>query len=285
MELSISDSKSRSMRIAICGLLQEIGTNAKAAVDVLKTLLGSEDAFYAARALWFISRDADLVVPHLVAMYDEHQEEICDLCCDMGVSARLLVPQVLNTLSGEDWDPQWAAADAIGHIAAGDENLLPALMEAFDHESPLVRSAIARSIAKIGRPVLPVLMARAQSDHLTQKTWAIYALGKMGAIAATAAPIIIANLDSKNKSLASTSAIALAHVSGDPRALPVLIRVLTVPDDDAPIEAAIEALGVMGAVAAEATPLLDHLAMTLNGSSYGDAAALALQRIEGVQLQ
>lgn len=278
-------TNSRSTRSAICSLFQTMGASANEAINALRALLRTEDAFYAVRALWFVSRDEELVVPHLMRMYEDYQEEICDLCCEMGASARPLVSKVLNTLSREDWDPQWAAADAIGHIAAGDETLLPAFLELLDHPSPRVRSAIARSIAKIGKPALPVLMGRAQSDSISHRIWAVYSLGEMGSVASSAESVLVANLDSQNAPLASASAIALARINGDPRAIPVLIKVLTDPDDDAPLEAAIEALGAIGPVAAKASQLLDHIATSMQGTAYGSAASSALERIEGRSIQ
>jgi HEAT repeat protein len=172
--------------------LGKIGPGAQAAVPALLEALNDDwIALPAAEALWRIERRAELELPTLDRQFDGNGENVCDIVCLMGPEARPLLPKLLDALARDDyWDLQWAAADAIGHVASADPEILQALKAAvFLHESGIVRSAAARAFARIGAPAVPLLldMLAPEIDEKTQE-WVAEALSQIGSPALAAPP-------------------------------------------------------------------------------------------------
>src|SRR5262249_20835690 len=152
--------------------------------------------------------------------FDEYGESVCDAICQIGPPAAPLIDAVIDALQSEDWDLQWAAADALGAISSDDPKVLAVLASSLGHPSPIVRAAATRAFAQIGSPAVPVLIEILQERDGHRAEWAADALGRMGHRAREAAEALRANLRSRNPEIASWCAIALAKVAGDAAAAP-----------------------------------------------------------------
>lgn len=271
----------RELFAASCDLLERMGASATVAVPVLLRMLEVQGDVSVARTIWRISRRADYVIPVLSQQFEDDGERICDICYEMGHAASPLLPKLLEALSADDyWDLQWAASDAIGKVATGNPDVVPSLLAAMTHESPIVLASVARSLACVGLAAVEPLMELAQSDHAIKRNYAIYALGKLGHQAAQAVPLLCRLLaESADPMLERVAAIALAHISGDPAALPILMRELTGGSEDAPIVDLINALAAVGPLASASINLLEYIARDLDGTEVGEAASSALLKI------
>jgi HEAT repeat protein len=216
-----------------CDVLALLGPRAKSALPCLTEALQAEDGLLviaAAEALWKIDGRVAGSLPALAALFDEYGESVCDAICEIGPAAAPLIDAVVHALESDDWDLQWAAADALGAISSGDPKVLAVLASSLGHPSPIVRAAAARAFAKIGSPGLPVLIEILQERDGDRAEWAADALGRMGHRAREAAEALRANLRSRNPELASWCAIALAKVASDAVAAPMLAELLARTD-------------------------------------------------------
>src|SRR5205823_2823680 len=145
----------------MCKALALLGSRADAAVPCLIDALRSEDAFLviaAAIALWKIAGRVEESLPQLARVFDDMGQSVCDAICEIGPAAAPLIDRVIGALDTEDWDLQWAAADALAAVASSRPDVVAALTTALGHPSPIVRSAAARAFAAIGPATLPVLI-------------------------------------------------------------------------------------------------------------------------------
>jgi HEAT repeat protein len=167
-------------------------------------------------------------LPHLARLFDDvtYAGSVCDAICEIGPAAAPLVNSVIRAIQSDSWDLQWAAADALGHMASGDPHVVAALTTALGHASPTVCSAAVKALAQIGEPALPALLEILELHDNHRAEWAADALGRMGYNAKPAVKLLRSNLRSPNLGLASWSAIALAKIAGDPIAVPTLTSLL-----------------------------------------------------------
>ena len=278
IEAALSQLKTLAPRIdlsahveTLCRCLSHAGRPATLACEVLaeirpaprhaiQSLLGAlnVDALVlpAASALWKIDRRVKESLPAIARIFHEYDESVCDVICELGPAAAPLLPHVIEALGTENWDLQWAAADALGAIASAEPAVLLALQQALGHPSPIVRSATARALARVGEPSIPLLVNLLQDPEDTRSAWAAYALGEMGPVATAAAPQLRAGMRSPHQVLTRACAIALAQVTGDAEAIPHLLRILESEDPDCPRRAAAQALGKIGPAAVGAVEML-----------------------------
>jgi HEAT repeat protein len=249
-------------RFAVLETLQEMGSKAHAAVPFLVDMLNETQDFYVARALWSIERRADRVLPTLLKEFETHAEAIADLCCEMGPQAAPLLPLLMDALTVDYWDLQWAAADAIGYVAEENATVLPKLLDALNHESSRVRSAAARSISRVGAPALDALEVIIRADDRFKRDFALYAAGNMGSVAAPLAPLLASMLHGAGADADHelSLAVALAFISRDASAVPALMRVFEREALLSEAVRAVEALGHIGSGASEAIDLLQVIA-------------------------
>lgn len=242
----------------MCEVLASLGPKAAPAIPDLVQLLQQEEGpvIEAAKALWKIDRRVTESLPALEKAFDGNPEGVCDAICVIGPAATPLVPKLLEALKSQDyWDLEWAAADALGYVASDDPAVLDVLAGALGHPSPIVRSSVARAMARTGMPALAVLQKIVADPGDKRAAWAAYALGEMGHVGAPAASALRGNLRSRKPDLASWSAIALAKVTGDASVVPVLIRLLKDDRQDLRREAA-RGLNAIGPAATAATAAL-----------------------------
>jgi len=230
-----------------CEVLALMGPAAGQAVPDLLDALGGEYSLAAARALWAIDRHAEVLVPVLADMIAENGEEVCDLICEMGAAAAPLLPQVIAALESEDnWDLQWAAADALGVIAAQSPQAVATLVKSLRHDSPVVRGASAHALVTVGAPAVSALIEVLAQDGDSRHAWAADILGRIGHHAAAAVPLLRSRMREANDDVAAWSAIALAKLGGDPQAIPALVDLLREGSQDKRLQAvlALQATGM-----------------------------------------
>ena len=216
-----------------CEVIGTLGPRAHAAVPSLIDALEGEDEFTtiaAAEALWRVDRRIDVALPHLARLFPDFGETICDAITQIGPAAAPLLDQVLAALESDDWDLQWAAADALGCMGSSDPAVLAKLATALGHESVIVVSAAGAALARIGAAAVPILSDILLQPDDPRAEWAADALGRIGPAAGAAAKPLLAQLHSSRPALAAWSAIALAKITGDERVVPTLVKLLDITD-------------------------------------------------------
>ena len=197
------------------------------------------------------------MLPTLDRQLDGNGENVCDIVCLMGPEARPLLSKLLDALAHPDyWDLQWAAADAIGHVASADPETLQALKEALGHESAIVRSAAARALGRIGAPAVPLLI-----DMLGGDTGAKTQSGlprRLGIC--DRSPYQPRQFCVRSWSVRTVdcpwAAIALGKIASEADAVPVLIEIL---EDNVLTDAWRAACKALAAIGAPATASREHL--------------------------
>lgn len=267
--------------ISVCKVLAVMKPRPLIAIQQLVELL-DEDRFVlpAASALWAIEGRTESFMAAIERSHPIADESLCDFICALGPAATPLVPKVLAALAEEDWDQQWAAADALCAIACPDPAVVHALLDALGHPSPIVRSASARALASLGSISVDPLMAVLSHQEDSRSAWAAFTLGKIGPDARPAIEILRAGMLQGTEPLRSHCAIALAHIAQDESSIPVLIDTLQSEEPSAPRKAAAEALGALGPAAGQAIPALTSV---LHDEDFelAEAAAEALAMVEG----
>jgi HEAT repeat protein len=254
-----SESASIPDRASCIELFGKMGSSAAEAKPFLISLLDREHSFQCAKALWHIEKNAERIMPILLREFDDNTEGIADLCCEMGLHAKPLLPKLLEALKSEDWDTQWAAGDAIGHVAAGNADAIPDLLTALNHESSRVKGAVARSLARVGASALEPLSAIAQSDNNDKRFYAIYAMAQMGESAKPMVPMLREMLGGADDTLAFQIAMALAFIAKDDAAVPILLAAFDKPMSYSDANSALNAMKHLGARASAAIPLIDSI--------------------------
>jgi HEAT repeat protein len=243
----------------MCELLASLGKGARQAVPCLVEAVRSDDAFLvvsAAEALWKIDRRLDEALPQLQRIFGDYGESVCDAICTIGPAAAPLIDRVIDALQSDDWDLQWAAADALGALSSTDPKVTTALINALGHSSPIVNNAAARALASVGPVVVPPLIAVLEKNGDTRSAGAAHALGQIGTQASAAVGVLRNRMRSRDPHLAPWCAIALAKIASDPEAIPILIELLAQTDRrDLLCEAAI-GLKAIGPSAISATEAL-----------------------------
>jgi HEAT repeat protein len=200
----------------------------------------------------------------------------------LGPAAAPLLPKLIEAMQNEDsWDLQWAAADALGAIASADPAVMGALQTALGHQSPIVRSAAGRALARVGIPAIPRLLGLLQAQGDSRAAWAAFSLGEMGPAAITAAPQLLEGLQSVDDVLSTACAIALARTTGDPQTVPYLVRIIESGETASPRRAAANALGGLGPVAITAVPALELLL----DDEDPDCSAAAQEALDAIKIK
>ena len=257
----VGGGRERSASIA-CKVIGMLGPRAHAAVPFLIDALEGEDeltVIAAATALWRVDRHIDVALPHLARLFPDFGETVCDAITQIGPAAAPLIDQVLAALESDDWDLQWAAADALGCMGSSDPAALAKLAAALGHESVIVVSAAAAALARIGAAAVPVLSDILLQHDDPRAEWAADALGRIGPAAGAAAEPLLARLHSPRPGLAAWSAIALAKITGDERTVPMLVKLLDRTDRADLREHAALGLKIVGPRASGAAGALNAL--------------------------
>ena len=135
--------------------LGRLGDFAKPAIAEIRAVL-AEDKLkartQAARTMWHLTRDADLVVPVLIDDLTNElgpSPEAAVFLGEMGEAAQAAVPQLVESLQSRDLLMRLEAAKALGRIGPAAEPAVPALAKALEDESADVRRAAQKSLQEI----------------------------------------------------------------------------------------------------------------------------------------
>lgn len=245
----------------VCDILGLIRPAPLEAIDALVAALNIDECVVpASKALWKIDRRVNESLPALARVFDDYDESVCDVICELGPAAAPLLPRLIEAMQDEDnWDLQWAATDALGSMASADPPVMAALLAALGRPSPVVRSAASRALARVGVAAIPQLLTLVQAQDDPRAGWAAFSLGEMGPAAISAAPQLVEGLQSAGDVLSTACAIALARIAADPRTIPHLVRIIESTDTRHPRSAAANALGGLGPLAITAVPALELL--------------------------
>jgi HEAT repeat protein len=176
-----------------CEVIGKLGSRGYEAVPALLDALNGEDGsivIAAAEALWRVDRRIDVALPHLARLFPEYGETVCDAITQIGPAAGPLIDQVIEALQTDDWDLQWAAADALGYMGSSDPAVLATLTAALGHDSGIVVSAATRALARIGAAAVPALSEILLQRADRRAVWAADALGQIGPAAGAAAELL-----------------------------------------------------------------------------------------------
>jgi HEAT repeat protein len=144
-------------------------------------------------------------------------------------------------------------------MGSSDPAALATLTAALGHESGIIASAAATALARIGAAAVPVLSDILLQPDDPRAEWAADALGRIGPAAGAAAEPLLAQLHSPRPGLAAWSAIALAKITGDERAVPMLVKLLDRTDRADLREQAALGLKIVGPRASGAAGALNAL--------------------------
>jgi len=264
-----------------CEVLASMRPRPTQATDVLRRALGVDDMVLpAAAALWKIEGSSEPLLPALERIFDDYGESVCDLVCELGPAAAPLLPRLIRALAEEDWDLQWAAADALGAVASSQSEVMTVLLDALMHPSPIVRSAASKALARLGGAAVPALRQVVADGADRRAPWAAFALGEMGAVAAEALGELRVGMRDGKEPLSGCCAIAVAQIAGDADSVPYLVGLLSNNDSQAPRRAAVRALAEVGPAALAAVAALEAL-LEDDDFDVQQAAEEALAAIQG----
>jgi len=164
----------------------------------------------------------------------------------------------ISSLKSQDEHVRRAAAHAIYDLHAPPEVVAPALVEALDHSSPEVISAVAQALASCGAEAVPRVIPALENDQL--RHLAVAVLSAMGPEAAEAVPALTNQLEqADDPELQREIQLALAGIGpAAADAVPQLIESLQ-SDELLVRSSAAYALGRVGPAASSAVdPLRDR---------------------------
>jgi HEAT repeat protein len=220
------DSVSRN----ICEVLAELGQNARAALETIQTLQNKDES--AARAVWKITGNAELIKPTLLELLEEPREETCDLIYEIGADASFCLPSLRKALCVDDADVRWAAVDAISALGSKGRDAIPDLVRSLSDKSGVVAGRAAHALGKIGTSAVPALIDELCAGSRRAREFVADALGQIGESASDAVPYLQKLLSDETQDVVHWASIALGEITGTPSVLPVLKRISKETADD-----------------------------------------------------
>jgi HEAT repeat protein len=199
----------------------------------------------------------------------------------VGSAEREAVRPLVEALRSKSGSIRRTAVEALGEKGRAG---LPALSKALQDEEAEVRRAAAWSLVRIGRqaaPATPALAKALRDDDPEVRQRVAVALGYIGPLARTAVPALLDVLaNDKAWEPRRNAATALGRIGETGEVVPSLITALPDPDTNVRMAAA-EALGLLGAKAAEAVPALLRMITDMSNGREGvrQQAAFALGKI------
>ena len=271
------------MRAAMA--LGDIGLQAKEAVPALLAAADDKNGLVralVAGALGKTGRGAKGVVPALIGMLgDEHREARRAAATGLGDIGQADKPVLKALIATLGKDPDGAvrvdAAGALGQLGPKANSAVPALLLAL--KDGYVQHHAAEALGKIGRSaVKPLIDLAARGDSDKARLGGIQALGKLGALAKSAVPVLLKCLRDKSADVRNASARALPKIKPVEKEV-VAALASRLEDKDRHVRtAAAGALGDVGPTARSAVP---SLLTALKDEDWGviQSAAIALGEI------
>lgn len=174
----------------LCTILYEAGPEAAAAVDLLARIAEEQNAttlIPAVAALGKIGKPSESAIPQLrAALYAENfhaQYWACRALAAIGPDAAPAIPDLLDRLKNGNTSVKRNAAMALGDIGtAGDNRVVPALIEALDDPAQFVREQAAWALGKLGekaKPAVDKLTRAVEEKTVYPRSAPVWALWKI----------------------------------------------------------------------------------------------------------
>jgi len=219
----------------------------------------------AARALGDLEPHPEIVLPEMKRVLAGAEPEVLhramDALASIGPKA---VPRLINALKYEQVDEK--VASILGRMGPEAAPAVPELTELLERDDADARSEALFALAAIGPPAksaVPEMTEALDDPDMNVRYAAAYALGSVGPEAMSAKPALVQKLGGADDFLATVAAWALSQIHPEcpetaPNSVPKLIGALDSPAPMVRVRA-IEALGCLGPLAAEATDELEKL--------------------------
>ncbi len=289
----IKDRKEpQSVRLLAIEAIGEMGSNAKAAVPCLVSVLRDSPLairLKAIAALTEIGADAKAAVPELRSALtdkdaaDDVRQAVVKALGSIGSNAKAAVPDLINALNDPSEAVRIQTINALPNLGAEAKAAIPELVPTLSDSSSEVRLATIGALARFGQDAKPTVKALAQllADPDRQiRLSTTMTLSRLGADASDAVPALTRALGNSDRNTRSLAAKALGSI-GEPAkaAVPELTKALSDSDKDVRSKAA-SSLGRIGLAARSALP---ELVKTLKDENpeVRLSSANALDRIAG----
>ena len=298
---ALSKDADANVRREAINVLTGMGKEAKGAVDALGEALQKDKSEIvreaAARSLAKFGPQAESQVLILAsALEDKHagtRAAAAETLNELGEKARPALPKLLKVLSNKDSDHFTRTYAALILVKISDEprKLVPALTAALsDKDSPVkVREAVIYGLSSLGAEAADSAEALAKilaekKEKVELRRSAAVALAKVGAKVNVAWPAAkIALVDTDNSLRYQAIRLAGIYAKDEKAVVPALADAAAKDDNTENRLAAIQELGQLGNVAADAVPTLTRLASGDSRASIREAAEDALKKIKAGQ--
>lgn len=207
---------------------------------------------------------------------------------EIGNPAAAAAPAILELLGPSEDDSyerneiRYDAARTLGRIPAAAATTAPALVAALSSEDYSLPGIAAEALSEMGEPAVPVVVGEFESEDEERLELAISILVDMGTEAASAAPALVPLLLSENWNVSYEAGAALRNIGTSEAAVPALIEILEIYDNEDAQKAAAEVLANYGAIARPALPELRKLEKD-GGWAVRRMAEEAIRMIEGAE--
>ena len=274
-------------------IIQILGTenfrSEKRVVSPLVNALGDPDPNVrgnAADALrWFGAADPAVVAALIRVARENNPAVRRSAISSLGFfagAAENVVPVLIESLKDRNAEIVAEAAEGLGRIGPGAKRSVPALLELVKGKDRSQRCAAINALGGIGRhakEAVPLLLSVLQDDTYKDcRSETICSLGNMRDASASAVPVLVKFLSSKELRLRGCAVVALGRIGPKAKeAVPGLITVLQDRASSDLQEDAAEALRAIGPAASAAVPALQLLAKGTGVEA--EAAARALRKI------
>jgi len=130
----------------------------------------------------------------------------------MGITKRD-IQKYIHALKDKHISVRSRAAYALGEIGADAGVAVPALIKILKDDEE-ARSWVAKSLGRIGKPAVPVLIEALNNEEKEVRQAAVYALKIIGPDAKAAVPALIESLDDEDKEVRNAVVKALNRIEG-----------------------------------------------------------------------
>jgi HEAT repeat protein len=261
-----TDSHVRYMTASTLG---EVGHPASPALGTLIELLKHDRdlnvPWIAAQAIGRVDPDGRLGVPALTEALKSRNGLVRRFAAKglaaIGPGASAALPGLESLLKDRDPGVRVAAAEAVLKVGHNLKSALPVLctvLESDDGFSPMWAALVITDTGPAAKEAVPSLRKAVKHKNPNVRESAAQALGKIGPPGVDAVPDLVARLGDESCEVRSAAAEALWNINQHPRAIPQLIHELKLEPTWGQNYSA-EAIGRIGAPAAEAMPLLEKL--------------------------
>lgn len=165
-------SSDRTKRLSAAGQLADFEGDAKAAIPLLRTWVGSKDRYSHVTALgaiiWIDKSEADALIPLLIDAlgFDglERWQAIIQLE-SLGELAMPAVPALERLVDEGDTTVSWQASDAIYEITGDPSSVLKVGRRLLNDPDELIRVVGVEHLMQLGKSVIPTLQNVAMDDE------------------------------------------------------------------------------------------------------------------------